>query len=91
MADRLTEFDFTIRTPQRPAPPYPLHQWFDGGIWCIWEGEDFATDRRSMRLRLHRWAGSRELRVVTRFVEDGERVGIVFRTNRPWEEDDRGE
>ena len=91
MADRLNDFDFTIRKPQRSVPPFPLRQWFDGGIWCVWAGEDFEMDRRNMRVRLHQWAGHRGVSVVTRFVEDGERVGIVFRTNRPWEEGDRGE
>lgn len=84
MADRLTEFDFTPGRPRRPRPPYPLEDWLDGGIWRIWEGEDFEMERRRMRVHLHRWAGLRGVAVITRFVEDGDRRGIVFRSDRRW-------
>lgn len=89
MADLLDDFDFDPPTPpSRRAPPYPLDEWFDGRIWRIWEGEDFEGDRVVMRRRLYRYAGDAGKHVVTRFVVDGERRGIVFsaeqtRTLRP--------
>lgn len=51
----------------------------DGSIWCIWQGEDFHGSRKTMRGRLHRYADGRPLVVVTRYVTEGERQGIVFR------------
>ena len=79
MADRLPDFDFTLKPPQQKKPPFPLDDWLDGSIWRIWQGEDFDLDRRAMRSRLFRYAHDRSLGVTTRFLTDGDRHGIVFR------------
>lgn len=77
MADRLTDFDFDADPPKRLSP-YPIDLWMDGGIWRIWQGEDFHGEVRSMRSRLHHYASAAQLSVRTRQVFDGDRVALVF-------------
>lgn len=86
VAERLRDFDLSSLDPPRAPVPYPLEQWFDGGHWRIWSGEDFDGDVVLMRSRLHYHAAARGLRIRSRRVMDGERRGLVF-VARPREVD----
>lgn len=44
---------------------YPWNEWFDGGVWCLKEGEDFKVDLLSFRSCIYMAAARHKVKVKT--------------------------
>lgn len=65
MAKRLDEFP-----DERRRGKYPWHEWFDGGVWLLRQGEDFQTSAASMRATAFRAAAAASKQIRTRITTD---------------------
>ena len=68
MAEKLDDYDFSSKNTGRSR--YPFDEWLDGSIWKLKQGEDFSSERSSMRTRLHTEATKRGLKVSVSMRED---------------------
>lgn len=50
------------------AEQYPFDEWFDGALWRLHRGEDFAVTPTSLRSALYAAAQRRGVKVETRIV-----------------------
>jgi hypothetical protein len=79
MAQRVDGFRKVIaETPRR----YPWHEWTDGSIWEIRQGEDYDVPTENMRVNLHEHAKRYVMVVRTEKVSDGPREGLRFQFER---------
>ena len=56
---------------------YPWDEWADGQEHVITHGTHFRVPVETMRVNLHKYAGSRKLRVVTRRRQDSLKFTFV--------------
>jgi len=87
MAERLRTFDFTAQSAITSAESkgrnrYPWHDWFDGDIWKITQGEDFETSPLMMERIIRTRASNKhhKAKVTLRHIPalNGDKPAIVL-------------
>lgn len=68
----------------KPDAPrrYPWHEWTDGSVWEIRQGEDYDVASANMRVNLHERAKLQGMTVRTELVRDKDGEGLRFQFTR---------
>lgn len=74
MATRLERFEFGRGYQSK----YPWHQWLDGSIWKVVQGEDFTCKTPSMWTTLTNKAKKTGMKLQARIVDDNHAVVFQF-------------
>ena len=77
MSRRLESFDFGLAAAGRPRR-YPWHEWTDGSVWEIVQGEDYNLLTENMQVNLHMRAAKEGKRVQTRRIRENGSERLVF-------------